>query len=85
MATDQNSYEFEEGGRYTIEVEQPEESVKVDHHTPVGLEPQAHYETLEYEGAIGGGPWKKFVDWESEAKVTINAHHIIGVTKYEDE
>jgi hypothetical protein len=81
MGTDFGQYGFVEGNRYSVEVEHPEDSVKVDHHTAVGLEPQARYETLEYEGSIGDGPWKKFVDWESEAKITINAHHILGVTE----
>ena len=81
MTDDFGTYDFVEGNRYSVEVEQPENSVKVDHHTAVGLEPQSHYETLEFVGTIGPGPWQKFVDWESEAEVTINAHHILGVTE----
>lgn len=79
MAGDFTSYEFVEGRTYALVVGQPEEAVRIEHHTVVGIEPQDRYETLEYEGPIGSGPWRKFRDWESEAEITINAHHILEV------
>ena len=80
MTTDFTSYHFVEGQIYAVEVDGDPDAIRV---TEVGEsyhEPQPRYGNLEYQGAIGSGPWRRFKDWDSEADVAINAHHITEVS-----
>ena len=76
MTTDFTAYPFVEGKTYAVEVEPGTNSVQVAHHGEGQLEPQQRYGMLEFVAPIGSGPWRSFRDWESEAEVTIDAHHI---------
>lgn len=84
MTSDFSMYEFQEGKTYVVEVDLAANSVRVSHHGEGQLEPQAQYSRLEYAGPIGSGPWRRFVDWESEAEVTIDSHHITRVEEIPD-
>lgn len=79
MATDFTTYEFKEGASYAIEVEDGADAVKVEHHGEGAPEARTSYDALEYLGAVGSGPWRRFRDWGSETDLTINAHSITGV------
>ena len=77
--SDFNSFEFVEGKTYSVEVELASEAVQITEHGEGHPQPQPKYSSLEYLGPIGSGPWRRFKDWESEAEVTINSHHITAV------
>lgn len=74
-----SSYEFVEGNTYSVEVDADPEAVRITEHGEGHPQPQPRYESLEYLGSIGSGPWRRFKDWGSEAEVTINSHHIKSV------
>ena len=77
--SDFSSYEFVEGNTYSVEVEPESGAVQITEHGEGHPQPQPKYASLEYLGPIGSGPWRRFKDWESEAEVTINSHHITAV------
>ena len=77
--SDFSSYQFVEGNSYAVEVDGDAEAVRITEHGEGHPQPQPKYESLEYLGAIGSGPWRRFKDWDSEAEVTINSHHITSV------
>lgn len=78
--TDFTSYEFVEGRTYRVDVEAGVAgAVRVTEHGEGHPQPQPRYESLEFLGSIGSGPWRRFKDWESEAEVSIDSHHIIAV------
>jgi len=77
--SDFSSYEFVEGNTYSVEVDADIEAVRITEHGEGHPQPQPKYDSLEYLGSIGSGPWRRFKDWESEAEVTINSHHITSV------
>lgn len=76
---DFSSYEFVVGNTYSVEVDPDSEAVRITEHGEGHPQPQPKYESLEYLGPIGSGPWRRFKDWGSEAVVTINSHHITSV------
>ena len=84
VTTDFSTFEFTEGTTYRVEVESGFGAVAVTHHGEGQLEPQEQYGMLEYVGAVGSGPWRNFRDWESEADVSINAHHIVAVEERQE-
>jgi hypothetical protein len=79
MATDFTQYEFVAGRTYSIEIDANPHAVQLTHHGEGQPMSQTRYESLEYEGPVGSGPWRKFQDWESETEVTIDSHHIVAV------
>lgn len=79
MTTDFSNFDFEEGRTYTVEVDPDADAVQLTEHGEGHPPKQPRYETLEFLGSIGSGPWRRFKDWGSEAEVTINAHHITSV------
>lgn len=79
MTVDFTSYEFTEGITYSIEVDDGVEAVRVEHHGEGAPEPQTTYESIEYLGAVGSGPWRRFRDWASETDLSINTHSITDV------
>lgn len=81
MAEDFVTYEFVAGNTYAVEVRPGADAVRVAHHGEGQLDPQDRYSMLEFSGAIGSGPWRDFRDWESEAEVSINSHHIVTVNE----
>lgn len=79
MATDYTEYDFEPGKTYSVEVELQPGALQITEHGEGHPEPQPRYESLEFLGSIGSGPWRRFKDWESEAEISIDAHHITSV------
>ena len=79
MNPDYTSYEFTEGRTYALEIDLQPDAIQVTEHGEGHPEPQARYESVEYLGSVGSGPWRKFKDWESEATLSIDAHHITSV------
>lgn len=79
MKPDYTSYEFIEGQTYALEVDLQPDAIQVTEHGEGHPEPQARYESVEFLGSVGSGPWRKFKDWESEAILSIDSHHIISV------
>jgi hypothetical protein len=85
VTTDFSTFEFSEGATYRVEVDTGGEAVRVTHNGEGQLEPQRRYGMLEFVGAVGSGPWRIFQDWESEAEVTINSHHIVAVSERRED
>lgn len=79
MSSDFTSYEFQEGKTYALEVDLQPDSIKITEHGEGHPEAQPQYESAEYLGSIGSGPWRRFKDWESDAVLSVDAHHIISV------
>ncbi len=79
MSSDFTSYEFQDGKTYTLEVDQQPDAIKITKHGVGHPEPQPRYESVEYLDSIGSGPWRRFRDWESEAVLSVDAHHITSV------
>lgn len=81
MESDFTTYNFEKGKTYIVEVKADPDSVRVERHAEGRPEPQERYDQLEFTGAIGSGPWREFMDWDTETQIAINAHAIVSASE----
>jgi len=80
MESDFTTYNFEKGKTYTVVVTDTE-AVRVERHAEGRPEPRQSYDQLEFKGAIGSGPWREFMDWDTDTQIAINAHGIVSASK----
>lgn len=80
MESDFTTYSFEKGKTYIVEVTGTD-AIRVERHAEGRPEPQQRYDQLEFRGAIGSGPWREFMDWDTETQIAINAHEIISASE----
>ncbi len=79
MTTDFTRFEFVVGKTYTVEIAPGTKAVTVTEHGEGHPEAQDRYVAIEYIGAVGSGPYRRFRDWDSEAELTIDSNHIVSV------
>ncbi len=79
MKPDFTTYEFVEGKTYALEIDLQPDAIQITEHGEGHPQPQPRYESVEFLGSVGGGPWRRFKDWESEAVLSVDSHHITSV------